>query len=166
VFEVFAGGGELFRAVWYQADEVLGCDWEQYLDERTVYVGDNRRVLRAAGMGLSHYNIFDLDAYGSPWEQAIILADRRGLKAGETLGVALTVGDGLKLKMGGMPHAVRELAGFRRGVPTAGRNQGEILDRTLAGLERRMGGRIVHRWEAVRPGQSQMRYLGLVLEGE
>src|SRR5262252_2796473 len=70
VFDAFAGAGELHDAVWCEAAEYVGCDEKWFRDHRLMYVADNRRVLRA--VDLTAFNIFDLDAYGSPWEQALI----------------------------------------------------------------------------------------------
>ncbi len=80
VFDAFAGDGAMWRAVWRQAGAYVGCDATWYRDERQVFVADNRRVLRA--IDLAPFNVFDLDAYGSPWEQAMIIAARRPVRAG------------------------------------------------------------------------------------
>jgi hypothetical protein len=45
-----------------------------------MFCADNTRVLRA--IDLSRFSIFDFDAYGSPWVQAVILADRRRVARG------------------------------------------------------------------------------------
>src|SRR5690554_6431354 len=75
VFDAFAGAGEMYQAIWCEAAGYAGCDQRWYRDERLCWVADNRRVLRT--VDLSAYSIFDLDACGSPWEQAVIVAARR-----------------------------------------------------------------------------------------
>jgi hypothetical protein len=78
VFDAFAGSGEMFRRVWYKAPAYVGCDLRWFPDDpRPAFVADNRRVLRC--LDLARLGVFDLDAYGSPCEQAIIAA-RRSVK--------------------------------------------------------------------------------------
>lgn len=163
VFDAFAGAGELHRAVWVKAAHYEGCDRKLYLDERTMFCADNRRVLRC--IDLVRFNVFDLDAHGSPWEQAAIVAARRAVAPGERIAIVLTLGEGLNLKMGMMPMALRRLSGFQRGVPSALRD-GEIADRAIRALAQRMGCEIVHRWQAESKGGASMRYVALALRGQ
>ena len=162
VFDAFAGNGKLHDAVWSRAAAYQGCDTTLYLDTRTMFCADNRRVLRCIDLGT--FNVFDLDAFGSPWEQAAIIAARRPVAAGEKIGLVLTLGEGLTLKLGKMPAALGRLAGFARGVPGALRD-GEIAERAIRGIARRMECEIAHRWQAERKGGSNMRYVGLALRG-
>jgi hypothetical protein len=162
VFDAFAGTGELHRAVWHKAAHYQGCDRKLYLDGRTLFCADNRRVLRC--IDLAPFNVFDLDSFGSPWEQAMILAARRTVRPGERIALVLTLGEGLNLKMGQMPMALRVLSGFAQGVPGALRD-GEIADRAIRALVGRMGCRIEHRWQAESQGGSRMRYVALALAG-
>lgn len=164
VFDAFAGAGEMYRAVWCAAAKYVGCDTTWYRDGRTLYVADNRRVLRAIDLGL--FNIFDLDAYGAPWEQALIVADRRRLEPGERVGLVLTEGSGLNLKLGGVPLALREVAGIIKIPAGASRRHDEIIDRAIAGLCRRMNAVISKRWQGLGKSGAAVRYIGLVIEGK
>ncbi|WP_028167570.1 hypothetical protein [Bradyrhizobium elkanii] len=110
VFDAFAGSGEMYREVWRQAAGYVGCDQKWFRDERCAYVADNRRVLRA--IDLAPFSIFDFDAFGSPWEQMLIVAARRKVAAGERLGVVLTEGSMINLKQGGLPKALGAAAGL------------------------------------------------------
>lgn len=163
VFDAFAGNGAMYDRVWQRASHYTGCDLVWYRDARHAFVADNRRVMRS--IDLTAFNIFDLDAYGSPWEQVCILADRRPLAPGEQLGLLLTEGTGFNLKLGGMPLALRTLAGIRKGVVGASRQQDAIIDMAIAGTCRRMGAAVVRRWQAQGKTGAAMRYIGLVLEG-
>lgn len=164
VFDAFAGEGVLYHAVWHEADSYVGCDEKWFRDERTVFVGDNRRVLRA--IDLSAFNLFDLDAYGCPWEQAMIIAARRPIAPGERIGLAITDGLGLFYKMNGIPGNVAQLAGLRRdSMVGVIRVQDMILDRCIIGLMQRTKARVVKQWRAAGANTTAMRYLGLVLEG-
>jgi hypothetical protein len=163
VFDAFAGSGTMWRAVWREADSYVGCDTTWYRDERIVFVADNCRVLRA--IDLSAFNLFDLDAYGSPWEQALIIAARRPVAPGERLGLVMTEGSALNLKLGGYPAALRLLCGLQ-GLPAGGaRGRHELLERAIAGLCRRMCVSVIRRWQAERKAGAGVIYIGLVLEG-
>lgn len=163
VFDAFAGRGEMYHDVWVGADRYAGCDKEWHPDERKAWVADNRRVMRC--IDLSAYNIFDLDAYGSPWEQAIILSERRLVAAGEMIGVVLTEGSGMKMKQGGLPKGLQVVAGLRDRVAGTAALADEIVDRAIEGLAKRMACRVVGRWQAKGKVGSRMLYIGLVLQG-
>ena len=47
VFDAYAGSGEMFREVWKHAAGYVGCDTEWCRDGRTLFVCDNRRVMRS-----------------------------------------------------------------------------------------------------------------------
>jgi hypothetical protein len=161
VFDAYAGDGQMHKAVWREASDCVGCDLEFYPDERLAFVADNLRVLRA--IDLDGFNLFDLDSYGSPWEQLYIIAARRKLQPGETIGLVLTEGQGLKLKMGGMSAALALLAGVSMRMPGLGTAQNELIDRAIRRIATIMGGAVVRRWQANGKTGSTMRYIGLVL---
>lgn len=163
VFDGFAGSGRMHRDVWRDAEHYVGCDMRWYRDDRAAYVADNRRVLRA--IDLSEFNLFDLDAYGSPWEKVIIIAARRTVSRGEMIGICLTDGSGLNLKMGGLPGALREIAQLSGTPSGAARMHDEIIDRAIGGLARRMRCEVVARWDAQGKTGSAVRYVGLALRG-
>lgn len=163
VFDAFAGAGGMYRAVWRKAKSYVGCDTRWFQDERLAYVADNRRVLRA--IDLAPFNIFDLDAYGSPWDAAAIIAHRRTLAPGERLGLMLTEGSGLNLKLSGMPGALAMMAGIDGPVAGAFRNQGELIDMAINGFCRRIKARVAKRWQAEGHTGASVRYIGLLLEG-
>lgn len=164
VFDAFAGAGKMHREVWHQADTYTGCDIKWYRDARHVFVAKNQRVLRA--IDLAEFNVFDFDAYGSPWEQVTILAARRRLLPGERIGLALTDGSGLKLKMGQCPKALAALCGLARDkTPGVNRVHAMLIEAAITETCRLMGGRVVEQWHHERPGKSEMRYLAVVIEG-
>lgn len=163
VFDAFAGSGKMFHEVWKDAAEYAGCDFRWFIDDRMCYVADNRRVLRA--IDLQAFNIFDLDAYGSPWEQALIIAERRRVAPGEMIGFAITDGTRLNLKMGGLPLAMRHLAGFKTKVAGGSRLQDEILSMMISGLCRRLKAELISRNVAKGKTGSQVLYLTLLLRG-
>lgn len=163
VFDAFAGTGEMFKGIWHEAAGYVGCDQDWVRDTRLAYVCDNRRVLRA--IDLHRFSIFDLDAFGSPYEQAIIIAARRHVAFGGVIGIVLTDGSGLKVKQGGLPNAMAELADLTGKVSGLARWQDDLIDRCLAGLCRRMNVEIQRRWQAKGSSGAGVRYIGLVLRG-
>lgn len=165
VFDAFAGSGRMWRSVWRNAQSYVGCDLKWYKDRvRLAYVGDNRRVLRS--VDLSEFNIFDLDAYGSPWEQATIIAARRMVKSGELVGLVLTEGSLMKLKLGKAPVALALLAGIGDGARGLARQYEQIMDRAISALCARMRCDLVARYQAEGKTQSGVHYIGLILRGQ
>lgn len=164
VFDAFAGSGQMYSAVWSKADHYVGVDLKWIRDGRMMFAADNHRVLRA--IDLAPFNVFDCDAYGSPWEQLIIIADRRRVAPGELFGLVLTEGAGLAYKANVMPAAIRVLTGLKPGIVGLGRKQDAVIDRAIAGLVKRMRCSIVKRWQAdAGKGGTSMKYIGLVLKG-
>jgi hypothetical protein len=163
VFDAFAGTGVMYRAVWHRAAHYVGCDQRWVRDGRLAYVCDNRRVLRA--IDLSKFSIFDFDAYGAPFEQAIIVADRRPVKAGELIGLTITDGAGAAFIGNVIPGSVALLAGLKPGMVGLLRRRDEVLDRVIAGLAKRMRCDVVKRWQAKGKTGASVRYIGLVLRG-
>jgi hypothetical protein len=101
VLDVFCGEtGVMHRDVWRNAASYVGCDkeWRGLSDERVRFVGDSLLMLRA--IDLQPFNVFDCDAYGSPWTALQIIANRRKWKAGERGAVVFTDGSDGKLKFG------------------------------------------------------------------
>jgi len=164
VFDAFAGAGEMHSAVWRHAKDYTGCDQKWQRDGRKMFCADNRRVMRS--IKLTQFNVFDLDSYGSPWEQAIIIADRRPVKPGELIGVALTEGSALGFNVNAMATGVRIMARLNgRAVVGQRRNQDAILERCISQFAKRMRCDVVHRWQADGKSGAAMRYIGLVLKG-
>lgn len=161
VFDAYAGSGEMYRLVWREAASYVGCDKEYYPDDRLAYVVDNVRLMRA--IDLYPFNIFDFDAHGSPWEQIYIMAVRRRLRPGESLGIVITEGQGMKFKLGGMSRPLAVMSGMRHFMPGLASAQPEVIDRALNRLASMMDGSWTRRWEAVGKGGSTIRYIGLVL---
>lgn len=163
VFDAFAGAGEMYSRVWKHAASYVGCDQTWYRDDRECFVADNRLIMRAIDLGV--FNIFDLDAYGSPWEQVLIIAARRKIAAGEKIGLVLTEGAGKTVKLGGIPLALQKLTGLRGRLSGAHKSQDEIIDTAIGAASDRMRCGVLKRWQAKGHTGASMRYIGLVLQG-
>lgn len=164
VFDAFAGTGQMHKAVWSKAAAYEACDVRYLPDERLAFVGDCKRVMR--NLDLSRFNVFDLDAYGSPWEVVIILASRRKVAPAERIGVVITEGSGLKLKFGSLPGAMANLAGAAVKLPGAIRGGKELAGRAIVAMARRMNCDVEKVWRAERPQGAAMLYFGVVLKGK
>jgi hypothetical protein len=163
VFDAFAGSGTFYREIWHRAASYTGCDLRYFPDDRRAFVADNRRVLRA--IDLTPFNVFDLDAYGSPWAQAVIIAARRKVAPGETIGFVFTEA-GLLYRNNAIPIAVTEMIGLRSSVvPDIYRRRHEVASAIFAELARRMDCVIVRRWQAENAKGSSVAYFGLVVRG-
>jgi len=170
VFDAFAGSGAMYSAVWRKAQSYTGCDQKPQSDERLMFCCDNRRVLRA--IDLAPFNVFDLDAYGFPWEQAIIIAARRPIASGELIGFCFTEAGGIMYKSNGVPNAVTMLAGIKAGSVGLGRARHQLFEKTLAGFLKMTQCDVVKRWQAVakltangKASGNQTIYCGVVLRG-
>ncbi len=164
VFEGFCGpvatGG--MSEAWSGAAAHVGCDLRYaWPDPRERYVGDTHRVMRS--IDLARFNVFDLDAYGSPWTAMMILLARRSWALGEVGAVVLTDGLGRKSKFGTPPRVVAELLGMRQLPPCE--NSEAIHDACSHEWLRRAGLRQVQRWRATSIGPQPMIYSAVVFEG-
>lgn len=163
VLDAFAGSGSMYRNVWRAAASYVACDQRWYPDERLAYVVDNRILLR--NIDLQPFNVFDLDAYGSPWEQVAIVCARRKVAPGELIALVLTDGSRLNLKMGGVPLALRQMAGFGTKVAGASVLQDEVVERAIAGAAKLLRCEVLQRWEARGKTGAGVLYNALILRG-
>jgi hypothetical protein len=113
VLECFAGEGKIWQEL-YRDLPYLGLDLKAISDERPLVRMDNRQYLRSAD--LSPFNFFDLDAYGSPWHQFLIVLHRRLIQPGEKIAVALTDGLDFKMRMSGLPDGMRSFLNLPKGM--------------------------------------------------
>jgi hypothetical protein len=164
VFDAFAGTGHMHDMVWRDAVSYVGCDNRFFRDDRVCFCADNVRVLRA--IDIAPFNLFDLDAYGSPWEAVIVIAARRKLAPGERVGFVLTDGQGMNMRLGSLSIALSQLAGVRPDMVGIIHERDAILDRGIARLALRMGAVVERRWQAHGTRGSSMRYIGLVLRAD
>lgn len=173
VFDAFCGLGEMYRAAWSKAESYVGCDHREWTTEQGVsrYVADNRLVMRS--LDLAQFNVFDIDAYGSPWDQMLILAARRKWQEGERGAVILTDGSAMRARYGGVSSGMGQLLGgfenhlssLPRSEATATAIQSMLLTKWCA----KSGVRQVAKWKAERRGPGfigmPMTYTALVFEG-
>lgn len=168
VLDAFCGDGVLWSEVWSEASAYTGLDVEMpWPPEFRRFSGDNRRVLRA--IDLRAFNVFDLDAWGCPWYQALIIAHRRAWKAGEVGALVVTDGGGMKSRYGVPSRAVTHLLGIRQ-VPRTAKSHDTLFPMLLRAWANVAGVTPRHCWtyrskSSGRGGSQAMYYGALVFEG-
>ena len=143
VLDCFAGTGVMWDAVWRGAAEYHGCDAE--FSQVMKHPGPcfhtaAERAMR--NLDLQRFNVFDFDAYGSPWEEVRILAARRSLAPGERIAVVMTDGAPRRALLGLTAFAMAELASVNPMAPGAHRRWPELAADAMEEAARRMGGHL------------------------
>lgn len=88
VIETHSGPGVMRRLVYAGAADWLGIDKDPASPD-AIHC-ENTLALRA--IDLQRFNLFDVDAFGSPWECVWIVSRRRKIAKGELIGLAMTSG--------------------------------------------------------------------------
>ena len=174
VFDAFCGpDGAQWDGAWKQAASYVGCDLAFKLgDPRRRFVGDSRRIMRC--IDLSPFNVFDLDAFGSPWEWLVILAARRAWAPGERGAVVITDGSYMTAQFGRTQRGGGELPGIsiRMGLAPTGPAAEALQAIALQAWLFRSQVRALRTWQVRGTGSRQglggglkMIYTAVVFEG-
>jgi hypothetical protein len=128
---------------------------------------DNQLALRA--LDLTRFNVFDFDAFGSPWNQALLLAHRRKWKRGEQGAIVLTDGSSMKIRYGELPHAMANLIGCDPKCSAKTSIASNMQRLALQGFARRAGVKLTKLWRFEGNGSGKggqtMTYIAALLEG-
>lgn len=164
VFDAFCGLGEMRSEAWSAAASWTGCDFRPWDPSQPArFIADNLDVMRAIDLG--RFNVFDFDAYGSPWGQMQLLARLRRWAPGERGAVVVTDGAGLATQWGSTAATLGAVLGAERfeamrGTRLAANRAAFAPWAAQAGVVMR------ERWEAARPGRTGVLYTALVFEGQ
>jgi len=109
VLEVYCGSGEMYNAVWYKAEKYTGIDKVKFFDKRHTICGDAEKAIRL--VDINDYNIFDIDAYGSPYEILDYIVGKIDLK-NKKIGFVVTDGVNIDLKLGRVCKGLRRFIGY------------------------------------------------------
>ena len=90
VLDCFCGNGEMWDKGWGKTSNYVGLDIREYKDERSTIVTKNEPWVKAND--ISSFDIFDLDAYGTPFPLLLEIS-KRPLRKGK-IGLVLTDGSG------------------------------------------------------------------------
>ena len=109
VLEVYCGSGEMYNAVWNKAQKYTGIDKVKYFDERHTICGDAEKAIRL--VDVNDYNVFDVDAYGSPYEILDFIVKKIDLNY-KKIGFVVTDGVNMDLKLGRVCKGLRHFIGY------------------------------------------------------
>ncbi len=163
VLEVFCGDGEMYRTVWHEADKYTGIDIIKYFDERHTICGDARKSLRVID-DLSEYNIFDIDAYGSPYD---VLDDILTLEPDLKKPVAFCITDGvdMDLKLGRVCKGLRKFIGYEHHIAKRANNLHDSFIKMVCDeVARRLNGKITSFKIATGKTGAAMKYYAFIIE--
>jgi hypothetical protein len=110
VLEAFCGDGELTRE-WQK----LGCKTEG-IDLKPWQSGDGPRLVAdtmaaLSAIDVSRFRVFDIDAWGEPWPEALTIMSRCEFVPGERYGIVITDGAEINNRFGRRSRAVNALLG-------------------------------------------------------
>ena len=109
VLEVYCGAGDMYWDVWHEAQSYLGIDKLKFFDKRRTICGD--AVKAVSSIDLSEFNIFDIDAYGSPYDVLKIIIERIP-RCKKQYGFVITDGISMDLRLGRICKGVRHFTGI------------------------------------------------------
>lgn len=128
ILDCFCATGGMWTDAYDKTPRYLGLDLKRFDDERRTITGDSRRFLRHRDVELSRWNLFDLDAFGTPLEHLALVANRLRVPAGQRVGFVLTDGSKLVATRNGLPRGLLAYVG----APTmAGKGSGAHAQREL-----------------------------------
>lgn len=166
VFDAFCGPvGEMYEGVWKAAASYVGVDVEWRLrDPRRRFVADNLLVMRS--IDLQAFNVFDFDAFGSPWDQMATLLARRTWSAGEVGAVVLTDGGERDARCGELSASIARLAGVET-TQSHCSPAGYAIARRFATKRWIDAAKVrpLKSWDAKADGPSAIYYSAIVFEG-
>lgn len=163
VLECFAGHGHIWREC-YTGLPYLGLDLKPIKDQRNILQIDNRKFLRSAD--LSPFNLFDIDAYGSPWHQFLIIMNRRKIIPGEKIAIAITDGLTFKMSMSDCPIGLKKYIGIPPAmkIPCLSKHQ-EFINRLLVQNACKEKNLQIQTALIATNKRKNMKYIGLLLQG-
>lgn len=162
IIEVFCGTGEMYQSVWKRADKYLGIDKLKFFDERTTICGDALKALLT--IDISEFNIFDIDAYGSPYDCLSIITDKLIGRKG-IIGFVITDGSGMDLKMGNISKGLQKIVGLDvNKVAKIYKFHDLLIKKIVENISIKLGADIIQTSIAKGKTGAAMRYYSYVLD--
>lgn len=109
ILEVYCGAGEMYKSVWHKAKKYTGIDKVKFFDERHTVCGDAEKAIRL--VNINDYNVFDIDAYGSPYEILDYIVNKIDSN-NKKIGFVITDGVNMDLKLGRVCKGLRAFIGY------------------------------------------------------
>lgn len=162
VLEVFCGAGDMYRDVWHQADSYTGIDKRKFFDKRNTLCGDAEKVLSV--IDIDCFNVFDIDAYGSPYDCLDLILKRY---AGNHKEVAFIITDGvaMDLRMGRICKGIRNIIGIDSHIlKKANLIQEELIIKIIENIELKLNGRVFFKKFAKGKTGAAMKYYAIIVK--
>lgn len=161
VLEIFCGAGEMYNAVWKDADKYTGIDKVKFFDVRHTICGDAEKGLRL--IDVNDYNIFDIDAYGSPYEILNYILEKL-TEENRRIGFVVTDGIDMDLKLGRLCSGLRRFVGYDHHIAKRAHIlHDEFINIVLEKIKERLKGEIVNFKIAHGTKGSSMRYYSFIV---
>jgi len=163
VIEVYCGKGEMFDLVWNKSDSYIGIDKVKFFDKRNTICGDAVSCLKQ--IDVTKYNIFDIDAYGSPYECiSEIVRQLEASKNNDKLYFCVTDGLQIDMRMGRVSKFMAELSGVNsRRISKAHKMHNIIIKNIIHNISNRLNRRLLSSNIAIGKTGSGMRYYTFIL---
>lgn len=161
VLEVFCGAGEMYNSVWNGAESYLGIDKVKFFDKRKTICGDAMKAVST--IDLSEFNVFDIDAYGSPYDVLCVILDRiQGDKP--EYGFCITDGVSMDLRLGNICKGIRQLTGIEhRVVKNSAIMHDELITAIINTVCNRLNSHVTHFRIANGKTGAAMKYYAFVI---
>lgn len=127
ILDCFCGSGVMHREAYGSTNNYLGLDLKYYNDDRRTIVCDNQRMLRQ--LDLEGYDLFDLDAYGTPMTAYFLICNRFRWSLRDKIAFVMTDGSGLNAKYNNLSQELFNYIQISRHLKT--RFQHEEMDTIL-----------------------------------
>lgn len=138
ILEVFCGAGEMYNSVWSDADKYTGIDIVKYFDKRNTICGDAFKAV--SSIDLTGFNVFDIDAYGSPY----LILDKVIERIDKTINefyFIITDGSAMDLRLGRICHGMRRMTNIDFHVAKrAASIHEDLIKEVIKNIEERLNG--------------------------
>lgn len=164
VFDAFYGEGAMYDDVWYKADSHVGCDLRKIFTKKTkIHCGNNLKFIKANSM--KRFNIFDLDAYGSPYEQMDEIIKKIQHNNIEKTAFCITDGVQMDLRMGRICKGLRVMTEINTSrVTSIYKEHDNLIKLVILNTARRLNKSVVFSKIAKGVTGSGMRYYAFILD--
>ena len=161
VLEVYCGSGVMHDMLWHEAMDYVGIDKLKFFDSRKTICGDAEKALSL--IDVNDFNVFDIDAYGSPYEVLDAITRKYTLSGG----VSFIITDGIQidLRMGKICAGLRRFIDFKgKRLRNAHMMHDDYIQKIVDLCANRLQGRVVSSRFLKGSKGSGMRYYGFRVE--
>ena len=163
ILDCYCGPGGMWEKAYSSTSNYVGLDKTLYRDSRTTLVCENVDYLKSAD--LDQFDVFDLDAFGSPMEALAITCNRIRWKSRSRIGIVLTDGTGLNAKLNATSVAYVKYLGIsrHRKTPIQNKERDTFLKMCIYKAVQEADAHIEAIKVYAKAKGAAMRYIGLIL---